>query len=330
MGALLDPIGERLQPGGDDGGGLAGLLRGPARAAASALLSAEAGALTGYLSQRVLGQFEFVIVDPLAPARLLFVAPNIAAAAVRLEADPEELLTWIAFHEVTHAVQFTGGAVAAPAPRGPARGAARVARAEGRSARDAAHARAPTTSARRSRRVREGGLVAAIGGAQRRELLERIQSVMGVVEGHAEHVMDVVGARGAAVARRACARRSTAAATSARRSSRCSSGSSASTRSCASTRTASASATRVATAAGPGGAAQRLRRPRAAADGRRAARPGRVDAPHRHPRRRVARAARAARARAAPAGGPERRRVVRRRTGGLQTPVRVVVSGTRA
>jgi putative hydrolase len=42
--------------------------------------------------------------------------------------------------------------------------------------------------------VREGGLVAALGGARRRELLERVQAVMGVIEGHAEHVMDVVGA----------------------------------------------------------------------------------------------------------------------------------------
>src|SRR5215207_1892861 len=89
MGAILDPIGERLASSGS-GGGLAGALRGPARTATSALLSAEAGALTGYLSQRVLGQFEFVIVDPQAPARLLFVAPNISQAAARLEADHEE------------------------------------------------------------------------------------------------------------------------------------------------------------------------------------------------------------------------------------------------
>ena len=30
--------------------------------------------------------------------------------------------------------------------------------------------------------------------ASRRELLDRLQGVMGVIEGHAEHVMDVVGA----------------------------------------------------------------------------------------------------------------------------------------
>ena len=193
MGALLDPIGDRLDAAAGDGGGIAGFLRGGARTATGALLSAEAGALTGYLSQRVLGQFEFLITDPLAPARLLFVAPNIAAAAVRLDADAEELLTWIAFHEVTHAVQFTAVPWLRPHLAGLveellATLELKVDPGALRRLPGADDVRA-TVSA-----LREGGLVAAIGGPRRRELLERIQSVMGVVEGHAEHVMDVVGA----------------------------------------------------------------------------------------------------------------------------------------
>ncbi len=190
MGELLDPLGERLT----GGLGAGGLLRGPARAAAATLISAEAGAITGYLSQRVLGQYEFVLVDPQAPARLLFVSPNIAQAAARLDADGEELLTWIAFHEVTHAVQFAGVPWLRPYLAGllgellesleikvDARSLLRMPAAE--------DVRALVAS------LREGGLVAVLGGAGRRELLERIQGVMGVVEGHAEHVMDVVGAQ---------------------------------------------------------------------------------------------------------------------------------------
>lgn len=192
MGALLDPLGERLQAAAGEGG-LAGLLRGPARAATSALMSAEAGALTGYLSQRVLGQFEFAIVDPRAPARLLFVAPNIAAAAQRLEADPLELLTWIAFHEVTHAVQFT----AVPWLRPHLAGLVEELLESLELKVDAsALLRMPAADDVRATiaAVREGGLIRAIGGSRRRELLDRIQAVMGVIEGHAEHVMDVVGA----------------------------------------------------------------------------------------------------------------------------------------
>jgi coenzyme F420 biosynthesis associated uncharacterized protein len=190
MGALLDPLGERLAGGA---GGSVGILRGHARAAATTLISAEAGAITGYLSQRVLGQYEFVLVDPDAPARLLFVAPNIAQAATRLKADPEELLTWIAFHEVTHAVQFSGVPWLRPYLAGLLGEllASLEVKTDPR-----AVLRMPGLGDVREifAGLREGGLVAALG-AGRRELLERVQGVMGVVEGHAEHVMDVVGAQ---------------------------------------------------------------------------------------------------------------------------------------
>jgi coenzyme F420 biosynthesis associated uncharacterized protein len=192
MGAILDPIAQRLTSTSSSGG-LAAILRGPARAATGVLLSAEAGALTGYLSQRVLGQYEFVIVDPKAPARLLFVAPNIAQAAVRLEADPYELLTWIAFHEVTHAVQFT----AVPWLREHLAGLlGELLESLELKVDPSVLLRLPAPDDVRAMvaAVREGGLVAALGGARRRELLERVQAVMGVIEGHAEHVMDVVGA----------------------------------------------------------------------------------------------------------------------------------------
>jgi len=187
MGALLDPIGDRLAESAG------GVLAGPARAAAGALVSAEAGALTGYLSQRVLGQYEFAIVDPDAQARLLFVAPNIAHAATRLNADPLQLLTWIAFHEVTHAVQFSG----VPWLRAHLAGllgellASLELKLDPRSM-----LRLPSPDDVRGLvdSLREGGLVAALGGADRHALLERVQCVMGVIEGHAEHVMDVVGA----------------------------------------------------------------------------------------------------------------------------------------
>lgn len=187
MGAILDTVGDRLT-----GGGL-GILRAPARAAAGTLLSAEAGAITGYLSQRVLGQYEFVLVDPLSPPRLLFVAPNISQAATRLKADPEQLLTWIAFHEVTHAVQFSGVPWLRPYLAGLLTELLESLeiRVDPRSL-----LRIPAIADVRGMvsALREDGLLAALGGG-RKDLLERVQGVMGVVEGHAEHVMDVVGAQ---------------------------------------------------------------------------------------------------------------------------------------
>ena len=186
MAALVKPLGDRLA------GGL-GALRGPVRVIGGTLISAEAGALTGYLSQRVLGQYEFVIVDPLSRARLLFVAPNVAQAAHRLNADPEQLLTWIAFHEVTHAVQFAGVPWLRPYLAGLLRELLESLEVRvdprGMLRPPAAQDVKATFSA-----LREGGLVAVLGGGGRKALLDRIQGTMGVVEGHAEHVMDIVGA----------------------------------------------------------------------------------------------------------------------------------------
>jgi putative hydrolase len=97
----LEPLADRL------GEGL-----GPAtpivRAAGGALLAVELGVVIGYLSRRVLGQYELVILDPEAPPRLLFVAPNLDEAAAAFGADEDDLLTWVALHEVTHALQFAG------------------------------------------------------------------------------------------------------------------------------------------------------------------------------------------------------------------------------
>src|SRR5206468_9208876 len=72
------------------------------------LLGLEAGALSGFLAGRVLGQYEFPVLDPAAPARLLFVAPNLGQAAGALDAPPDQLLRWVALHETTHALQFGG------------------------------------------------------------------------------------------------------------------------------------------------------------------------------------------------------------------------------
>ena len=55
-----------------------------------------------------MGQYEFPVLDPEAPARLLFVAPNLGHAATALEAEPDQLLRWVALHEITHALQFGG------------------------------------------------------------------------------------------------------------------------------------------------------------------------------------------------------------------------------
>ena len=71
-------------------------------------MGAQVGALTGVLSQRVLGQYDLALLDATVPPRLLLLAPNLAQAASSLQLDREELVLWVTIHEITHAVQFSG------------------------------------------------------------------------------------------------------------------------------------------------------------------------------------------------------------------------------
>ena len=180
LGGVLDPVAGRL------GGGL-----GPLAAAGGAVLAVEAGAVSGFLAGRVLGQYEFPVLDPDAPARLLFVAPNLGHAATALGADTDQLLRWVALHETTHALQFGG----VPWLRGYLAGLVRELMAA-LNVDPRGLLRLPDAADLRAlvERVREGGLAFMAVGPERRVILESAQAVMALLEGYAEHVMDVVGA----------------------------------------------------------------------------------------------------------------------------------------
>jgi coenzyme F420 biosynthesis associated uncharacterized protein len=180
LGGVLDPVADRL-----------GSRLGPFGGAAGALLGLEAGAISGFLGGRVLGQYEFPPLDPSAPARLLFVAPNLGHAANTLEADPDQLLRWVALHETTHALQFAG----VPWLREHLAGLIR----ELLGALDVNPSgllRLPDASDLRAllNRVRDEGLAFVAVGEERRAQLEGAQAFMALLEGYAEHVMDAVGA----------------------------------------------------------------------------------------------------------------------------------------
>ena len=182
---VLDPVAGRL------GQGMPGPLAGVAGAAGGALLAVEVGAVSGMLAQRVLGQYEFPILEPEAPARLLYVPPNLAAAASALDAEPAELLRWVALHEVTHALQFGGVPWLRPHI------ATMVRELLGGLDVDPVRLlRMPDTSDLRGLvdKIREGDIATLIVGPERRAALDAMQAFMAVLEGYAEHVMDAVGA----------------------------------------------------------------------------------------------------------------------------------------
>ncbi len=187
MRVLLDPVLQR-----------ASKSLGPMRPAVELMmgltLTSEVGVVLGYLAQRVLGQYELVLLDEAVedrPPRLLFVLPNLGEAVEAFGADEREFMTWVALHEVTHAVQFAG----VPWLHG------HVARLVGELLRSAelrieGPRKFQVPTGPELRRIvgalRHGDLISVVTNEGERATLDRVQAVMAVIEGHAEHVMDAV------------------------------------------------------------------------------------------------------------------------------------------
>ncbi len=187
MRSLLDPVlasaGKNLGP-----------LRPALQIGMGVMLSTEVGVVLGYLGQRVLGQYELVLLDETDDERLprlLFVLPNLGQAVRAFGADEEQFMTWVTLHEVTHAVQFAG----VPWLRGHVAGLVRelLGSAEVRLETRRRFRRPSLAEVRRvGAALRRGDLIGILTSKSERELLDRVQAVMAVIEGHAEHVMDAV------------------------------------------------------------------------------------------------------------------------------------------
>jgi coenzyme F420 biosynthesis associated uncharacterized protein len=203
MRPLLAPLTERMGEG-------TGPMAGPLRSVSGVLLGAQVGALTGVLSQRVLGQYDLALLDSSVPPRLLLLAPNLAQAARNLGVDREELVLWVTIHEITHAVQFSsvpwlrghlggilkelidGLQVTLLGRASGAEGPGETPRADGRGPRP----KLPDPAQLREllERARRGELLRMTLGEDRWQLVERMQAAMSLIEGHAEHTMDAIGA----------------------------------------------------------------------------------------------------------------------------------------
>jgi coenzyme F420 biosynthesis associated uncharacterized protein len=186
--ALLDPVTVRLA----DRFASAGPLAGPLRMATGATLAAEAGLVVGYMSQRVLGQYELSLLQPETTPRLLFVAPNLGRAIAELGVDRSSFLDWIVFHELTHALQFVG----APWLREHLGGlmGEYLATVDVRiNSGSAGGLPSLPNIPQLVERFRQGGLAALVQTREQAAIMDRVQATMAVIEGYAEHVMDVVG-----------------------------------------------------------------------------------------------------------------------------------------
>jgi coenzyme F420 biosynthesis associated uncharacterized protein len=152
---------------------------------------AQVGVVLGFLSGRVLGQFEFF---DRPGGQLMLIAPNIVAAEQSLQVSPSDFRLWVCLHEVTHRVQFTAvswlrqhmlnelNALSAATETDPAVLRKRLS--------------AATSELVNVVRGNDdgSGLLTLLTSAEQRTVIERLSAFMSLVEGHAEYVMNAVPA----------------------------------------------------------------------------------------------------------------------------------------
>ena len=185
FGALLEPLEKKLAD--KDGVGTS---------IAAKIMGVELGAVLGFMSKRVLGQYELVLPtgDDDKGDTVLFVGANIMSMERQHEFRPSSFRFWVALHECAHRAQFTGvpwlrdyflslveRLVDSSEPE------------KGRLTRIAAEIR--SADGLGIDRLGDSGLVGLLASPDQREVLDEVQALMSLLEGHGHVVMDRLGER---------------------------------------------------------------------------------------------------------------------------------------
>src|SRR5438309_2722993 len=75
------------------------------------ITGAELGLVLGWMSGRVLGQYDQLLIEDESPEDqdiVYYVGPNVVGVERKYGFQPAQFRLWLALHEVTHRMQFTG------------------------------------------------------------------------------------------------------------------------------------------------------------------------------------------------------------------------------
>jgi coenzyme F420 biosynthesis associated uncharacterized protein len=150
------------------------------------------GVLLGWMSTRVLGQYDQLLIEDEQPEDqdiVYYVGHNVIELEDRYGFQPRQFRLWIALHEVTHRAQFTGVPWLRPyflelvrtLLEGVDPDPRRLIEALKRAAAEAREGKNP---------LDEGGLMALLASPEQRQALDRIGGFMSLLEGHGDVVMN--------------------------------------------------------------------------------------------------------------------------------------------
>ncbi len=188
---LLRPVADRLSSQLDRNGTWS-----PFPASLSRKITgAQVGLVLGWMSTRVLGQYDQLLIEDEHPEQqdiVYYVGPNVASIERRYGFPPRQFRLWLALHEVTHRAQFTGVpwmrdhflslvertlASIDPDPK-------QLVAALRRSVQEIRAGHNP---------LDEGGLLTLIAGPEQYAAIQEIGGLMSLLEGHGDITMDRAG-----------------------------------------------------------------------------------------------------------------------------------------
>ena len=153
----------------------------------------ELGAVLGWMSIRVLGQYDLLVLEDEAAEDqdlVYYVGPNLVALERRYAFDPHQFRLWLALHEVTHRAQFTGVPWMREHYLSLVRSLLEDSDVEPTHLLDSLRS---LVEGRRNGSDIGGGVLTAIASPEQQEALDDIAGLMSLLEGHGDVTMDRAG-----------------------------------------------------------------------------------------------------------------------------------------
>lgn len=150
------------------------------------------GLLLGWMSAKVLGQYDQLLIEDEAPEEqdiVYYIGHNVVELEDRFGFPPRQFRLWLALHEVTHRAQFTAVPWLKPYFLGLVRSVLEGVDPDPRHFVEAL--RRAASQAREGRNpLDEGGLVGLLASPEQRLVLDRVGGLMSLLEGHGDVIMN--------------------------------------------------------------------------------------------------------------------------------------------
>lgn len=182
---LLAPVTERMEA----------RIAGPSAAIMGRVAAVEVGTLLGWMSGRVLGQYDLLAAADENEDHqdiVYYVGPNILSLEKQFSFPPREFRLWIALHEITHRAQFTGVPWMREHYLSLIDGILGSTGLDPMVLFDALKRAIEEMRSGRSP-LEEGGLAHLLASSEQRALLDQVGGLMSLLEGHGDVTMNRAG-----------------------------------------------------------------------------------------------------------------------------------------